>query len=107
MLVYIKINSLIRIGGKKEINMAKEEKQEQRQERASHIILEKPLPEILDDIEVSINESEEAAADARKAAEEARLAGEKAAGAVLNRIRRLFLKMADDITQEMSNLDKK
>ena len=87
--------------------MPKDEKHEPRPERASHIILQKPLPEILDNIEVSIQESEEAAADARKAAEEARLAGEKAAEEVLKRIRRLFLKMADDITQEMTNIEKK
>ena len=87
--------------------MPKDEKQEARTESKSHIILQKPLPEILDNIEVSIRESEEAAADARKAAEEARLAGEKAAEDVLKRIRRLFLRMADDITQEMSNIEKK
>ena len=87
--------------------MPKEEKQAPRSEKSSHIILQKPLPEILDDIEVSIRESELAAADARKAAEEARLAGEKAADAVMKKIRRLFLKMADDITQEMSSLEKK
>jgi len=82
--------------------MAIEEKQNERPERSSHIILQKPLPEILDDIETSIRESEAAAADARKAAEEARLAGEMAADAVMKKIRRLLLKMADDITGEMS-----
>ena len=87
--------------------MPKEEKQSPAPQKASHIILQKPLPEILDDIEDSIKESEEAAADARKAAEEARLAGEKAADVVMKKIRRLFLKMADDITQEMSGIEKK
>jgi len=83
--------------------MVNEEKQNERSERSSHIILQKPLPEILDDIETSIQDSESAAADARKAAEEARLAGERAADAVMKKIRRLLLKMADDITGEMNN----
>ena len=42
-------------------------------------IMVKPLPVILDEIEDSIGQADEAAKDARKAAEEARLAGEKAA----------------------------
>ena len=42
-------------------------------------IMVKPLPEILDEIDSSINLANEAAIDARKAAEEARQAGEKAA----------------------------
>ena len=82
--------------------MVNDEKQGGHQEK-SHIILQKPLPEILDDIETSIQESESAAADARKAAEEARLAGERAADAVMVKIRRLLLKMADDITGEMQS----
>lgn len=82
--------------------MAKEEKKEER-----HIILEKPLPAILDDIEKSIKLSEDAAAEARKAAEEARLAGEKAAGDVMRRIRKLFLKMSQDITEELKDADRK
>lgn len=85
--------------------MANDEKQTP--EKASHIILQKPLPEILDDIETSIQDSESAAADARKAAEEARLAGEQAADAVMRKIRRLLLKMADDITGEMNNPEAK
>jgi hypothetical protein len=72
-----------------------------------HIILEKPLPEILDDIERSIEISEAAAAEARKAAEEARLAGEKAAEEVMRRIRKIFLKMSHDITEELKDSDKK
>lgn len=42
-------------------------------------IMTEPLPQILDEIEDSINMANEAARDARKAAEEARQAGEKAA----------------------------
>jgi|MudIll2142460700_1097286.scaffolds.fasta_scaffold864915_2 ribulose 1,5-bisphosphate synthetase/thiazole synthase len=87
--------------------MPREDKQGASPEKRSHIILQKPLPEIIDDIEVSIKESEAAAADARQAADEARMAGEMAAEAVMKRIRRLFLKMADDITQEMNSIDKK
>lgn len=81
-------------------------KQGEHTEKASHVILQKPLPEILDNIVTSIEESESAAADARKAAEEARLAGEQAADAVMKKIRRLLLKMADDITGEMSGSEK-
>ena len=67
-----------------------EEKHEEK-----HGIFDKPLPVILDEIQV-------AAADARKAADEARLAGEKAADEVMRRLRKLFLKMAKDITEELS-----
>jgi len=57
-------------------------------------IFQKPLPEILDDIQ-------SAAADARQAADEARHAGEKAAEEVMKRLRKLFLKMAKDITEAL------
>ena len=57
-------------------------------------IFNKPLPEILDDIQ-------DAAADARQAAEDARAAGEKAAQEVMKQLRKLFLKMAKDITEAM------
>ena len=57
-------------------------------------IMDTPLPVILEEIET-------AAADARKAADDARLAGEKAAQDVMKRLRRLFLKMAKDITEEL------
>ncbi len=69
--------------------MVQEEKEIKR-----HDILAKPLPVILDEIQV-------AAADARKAADEARLAGEKAAEDVMKRLRILFLKMSRDITEEL------
>jgi len=59
-----------------------------------HGIMDTPLPIILDEIET-------AAADARKAADEARSAGEKAAEEVMKRLRKLFLKMAKDITEEL------
>ncbi len=59
-----------------------------------HGIFSKPLPEILDEIET-------AAADARKAADEARSAGEKAAEEVMKRLRKLFLMMVKDITEEL------
>lgn len=59
-----------------------------------HGIFNKPLPAILDDIEA-------AAADARKAADEARSAGEKAAEDVMKRLRKLFLTMVKDITEEL------
>lgn len=59
-----------------------------------HGIFNKPLPAILDEIE-------KATEDARKAADEARSAGEKAADDVMRRMRKLFLTMAKDITEEM------
>ena len=59
-----------------------------------HEIFSKPLPEILDEIET-------AAADARKAADEARSAGERAAEEVMKRLRKLFLTMVKDITEEL------
>lgn len=59
-----------------------------------HGIMDTPLPIILDEIE-------KAAADARKAAEDARLAGEQAAEDVMRRLRKLFLKMSKDITEEL------
>jgi hypothetical protein len=64
-----------------------------------HGIMDTPLPIILDEIE-------SAAADARKAAEEARLAGEKAAEDVMKRLRKLFMKMARDITEELGDTKK-
>ena len=60
-----------------------------------HGIFSKPLPTILDDIEA-------ATVDARKAADEARSAGERAAEEVMKRLRKLFLTMAKDITEELS-----
>jgi len=57
-------------------------------------IMDTPLPLILEEIET-------AAADARKAADDARIAGEKAAENVMKRLRKLFLKMAKDITEEL------
>ena len=64
-----------------------------------HEIFSKPLPEIL-------NEIESAAADARIAADEARSAGEKAAGEVMKRLRKLFLTMVKDITEELDEVKK-
>jgi len=63
-------------------------------ESKQHDILAKPLPVILDEIQV-------AAADARKAADEAKSAGEKAAEDVMKRLRKLFLRMSKDITEEL------
>jgi hypothetical protein len=60
-----------------------------------HEIFSKPLPELLDEIE-------SAAAEARKAADEARLAGEKAAEDVMKRLRKVFLTMVKDISEELS-----
>lgn len=57
-------------------------------------IMDTPLPLILDEIET-------AASNARKAADDARVAGEKAAEDVMKRLRKLFLKMAKDITEEL------
>ena len=65
-------------------------------ESAKNDIFNKPLPEILNDIEV-------AAADARKAADQARMAGEKAAEDVMVRLRKLFMTMAKDITAELGD----
>ena len=68
-------------------------------ESAKNDIFNKPLPEILNDIEV-------AAADARKAADQARMAGEKAAEDVMVRLRKLFMTMAKDITAELGESKK-
>jgi septal ring factor EnvC (AmiA/AmiB activator) len=76
----------------KEINMVQKQS-------AKHDIFSKPLPELLDEIEA-------AAADARQAADEARTAGEKAAEEVMKRLRKLFLKMSRDITQELGESKK-
>jgi hypothetical protein len=66
----------------------------ERKTEERHEIFDKPLPEILSEIEA-------AAADARKAADEARSAGEKAAEEVMKRLRKLFLTMVKDITEEL------
>jgi hypothetical protein len=65
-----------------------------------HDIFSKPLPELLDELD-------KAAADARQAAEDARLAGEKAANDVMKRLRKLFMAMAKDITEELSDISPK
>lgn len=62
--------------------------------KQNHDIMSKPLPEVLDEIQ-------KAAADARKAAGEARLAGQTAADEVMKSLRKLFLKMSKDITEEL------
>jgi hypothetical protein len=62
-------------------------------------IFSKPLPEILSELET-------ATADARKAADEARTAGEKAAEDVMIRLRKLFLAMVKDITEELGDTKK-
>lgn len=62
--------------------------------KEKHGIFDKPLPVILDEIQV-------AAADARKAADEAKAAGEMAAAQVMKRLRKLFLKMSRDISTEL------
>jgi hypothetical protein len=72
-----------------------------------HSIMQKPLPEILDEIDASIGLAEKAADEARKAAEDARLAGEKAAEQVMKKIRKLFLKMSQDITEELKEGERK
>ena len=64
-----------------------------------HDIFNKPLPEILEEIEI-------AAADARKAADEAKAAGEQAAEDVMKRLRKLFMTMAKDITTELGETKK-
>ena len=63
---------------KKVVKSNQPEKQITTQPKQKSIMV-KPLPQILDEIEDSIGQADEAAKDARKAAEEARLAGEKAA----------------------------
>jgi hypothetical protein len=64
-----------------------------------HEIFSKPLPELLDELD-------KAAEDARKAADEARAAGEKAANDVMKRLRKLFMAMAKDITEELGDTKK-
>jgi hypothetical protein len=66
-------------------------------------IMDKPLPMILDEISSSIEIAEKAAADARAAADEAKKAGEVAAEQVMKKIRKLFLKMSQDITEELKS----
>jgi hypothetical protein len=68
-------------------------------EERTQKIMTKPLPQILDEIET-------AAADARNAADEARVSGERAAEDVMKRLRKLFLKMAKDITEELGETKK-
>jgi hypothetical protein len=63
-------------------------------EKRESKIMTKPLPQILDDIEI-------ATLDAKRAADEARTAGEKAAEEVMKRLRKLFLTMAKDITEAL------
>jgi len=65
-----------------------------KEQETKHGIFSKPLPVILDEIET-------ATADARNAADEARSSGEKAAEEVMKSLRKLFLKMAKDITEEL------
>lgn len=60
-----------------------------------HGIFDKPLPVILDEIQT-------AAGEAKQAAEDAKLAGERAAAEVMKRFRKLFLKMAKDIQEQLS-----
>ena len=62
--------------------------------KQQHGIFDKPLPVLLDEIQT-------ASADARKAADEARSAGEMAAEDVMKRLRKLFLRMAKDIEEEL------
>jgi len=69
------------------------------QYKPEHGIFDKPLPVLLDEIQT-------AAADARKAADDARMAGEMAAEQVMKRLRKLFLKMAKDITEELAESKK-
>ena len=64
-----------------------------------HDIFSKPLPELLDEIDA-------AAADARLAADEARTAGERAAQDVMKRLKKLFLRMSRDITEELGETKK-
>ena len=64
-----------------------------------NVIFNKPLPVILEEIQ-------EAAADARQAADDAKAAGEKAAEDVMKRLRKLFLSMAKNITEELSDTKK-
>lgn len=71
----------------------------EKQQETKHDIFSKPLPVIIDEIEA-------AAADARKAADEARTAGQKAADEVMKRLQKLFLRMAKDITEELTEAKK-
>ena len=64
-----------------------------------HNIFSKPLPELLDELDA-------ATADARRAAEEARAAGERAAEDVMKKLRKLFMAMAKDITEELGETKK-
>lgn len=69
------------------------------QPKVEHGIFDKPLPSILDDIQA-------AAVEARKAADDAKSAGEMAAEQVMRRLRKLFLKMSRDITEELGGARK-
>lgn len=84
----------------------KETREQEAATTRKHEIMEKPLPEILDEISVSIELAEKAAADARAAAAEAKLAGERAAAEVMKKIRKTFLKMVTDITEELKESEK-
>jgi hypothetical protein len=53
-----------------------------------------------------LDEIDAAAADARLAADEARTAGERAAQDVMKRLKKLFLRMSRDITEELGETKK-
>jgi len=77
----------------------KSDKKPEAEMREVSKIMTKPLPQILDDIEG-------ATMDAKKAADEARSAGEKAAEEVMKRLRKIFLAMARNITEELGEANK-
>lgn len=79
--------------GEERGKMKEEIKREPEEEES---IFSKPLPVILDEIQA-------AAVDARKAADDAKAAGEMAAQQVMKKLRKLFLKMSRDITQELAD----
>lgn len=72
------------------------ENEHETKHETKHGIMDTPLPIILDEIE-------KAAAESRQAADEARLAGEQAAEDVMKKLRKLFLKMAKAITEELGD----
>jgi hypothetical protein len=70
-----------------------------KQPETKHDIFSKPLPMIIDEMESATTEAREAAAQARKA-------GEQAADEVMKRLRKVFIKMAKDITEELADSKK-
>ena len=89
----------------KEGNMVKEEKEEQQRKSSGQRILEKPLPQILDEIDAAIDEVGRATLNANRAAAEARKAGEEAGKTAEQRANQVIGKLTEDIDTRFRQLE--